>query len=253
MMPSLSSDYSFLIQTTVWDEPEHDFAWELKNAINWNKWFRGESIYRFNTSTILSLKQDFKKLKRPNLVVPIGSVEFVHEYIRLNFGKNNVPKPINVPQELMTTDFCKRKIKNVSAGELTPGWFAKSNDLLKGFTGEFTGKEKLEGNYQTSELIDILSEWRVFVHRGKIVGLQNYSGDPFMVPSKSIILEMIDAYYPSPSSYTLDVAVINTGATVVIEVHNFYSCGLYGFRNYNILPIMFIDWWFQFTRSLEKT
>lgn len=31
-------------------------------------------------------------------------------------------------------------------------------------------------------------------------------------------------------------------------VHDFFSCGLYGFADHNILPYMFKDWFKEFTK-----
>ena len=98
-----------------------------------------------------------------------------------------------------------------------------------------------KGNYQISELIDIDSEWRCFVYNNELVGLQNYIGDFTLFPSIDAIKHMIKEYISSPVAYTLDVGV-NKDNTFVIEVHDFFSCGLYGFFNHKVLPFMFRDW-----------
>ena len=57
---------------------------------------------------------------------------------------------------------------------------------------------------------------------------------------------MIDRYESigdAPIAYTLDVG-INDKGTFVIEVHDFFSCGLYGFADVGILPSM-LNRWFQ--------
>ena len=42
--------------------------------------------------------------------------------------------------------------------------------------------------------------------------------------------------------YTLDVCVTeNRERTEIIELHDFFSCGLYGFEDYSVLPIMWIS------------
>ena len=51
---------------------------------------------------------------------------------------------------------------------------------------------------------------------------------------------MVKAFTNTPKAYTLDVAVLRNGQTVVIEVHNFISCGLYGFASPK-LPLMYCD------------
>ena len=59
------------------------------------------------------------------------------------------------------------------------------------------------------------------------------------------IKAMINAYKTQPIAFTLDVAISNND-TVIIEVHDFFSCGLYGFSEHKILPFMFSKWFFSF-------
>jgi hypothetical protein len=71
--------------------------------------------------------------------------------------------------------------------------------------------------------------------------LQNYSGDFTMFPDVELVLSMIkDFDYQHP--YTLDVG-INDKGTFVVECHDMFSTGLYGFSGYKLLPIMFIQAW----------
>jgi len=56
---------------------------------------------------------------------------------------------------------------------------------------------------------------------------------------------MINSYITQPIAYTLDVGVVND-KTYIIEVHDFFSCGLYGFSNHQILPFMFSRWFNSF-------
>ncbi|MDE7243967.1 MAG: ATP-grasp domain-containing protein [Oscillospiraceae bacterium] len=82
-----------------------------------------------------------------------------------------------------------------------------------------------------SEKIQIKSEWRAFVFRQRLMDIRCYSGDPWLIPNKSAVMSMIDAVGQKYPAYALDVAVIPTESgfqTVIIEVHNFISCGLYG-------------------------
>lgn len=90
-------------------------------------------------------------------------------------------------------------------------------------------------------MVDIKSEWRAFVYKGELLDVRNYSGDFRIFPDISIIEEMIKDYKNSPKAYTLDVAVDDKENTVLIEIHQFFSCGLYGFADYRVLPKMFID------------
>ena len=84
--------------------------------------------------------------------------------------------------------------------------------------------------------------------KGEIVGLQNYAGDFMSFPDTYKIQQMIDAYIKAQIAYTLDVGIFGND-TFVIEVHDFFSCGLYGFSNHNILPFMFSRWFNEFIKK----
>lgn len=121
--------------------------------------------------------------------------------------------------------------------------------------------------YVCSSILDIIySEYRVLVHQDNVVGVQYYSGftsrdlenesssyrnnssksGVLDFPDSDIIKSIIDdikVYRLSgnkfPKSYTLDVAVTPRG-TVLLEVHNFVSCGTYGYCD-NDLIYMYRD------------
>jgi hypothetical protein len=183
--------------------------------------------------------------------VPIGSVEFVSEFLQHFYGLT--PKPINVPEELFSPQFSHRPIYNGTEADvlkLNGRWFVKSNDKIKGFTelllcdrNHVWGIPK--GNYQISAQISIESEWRAFVFDKKLVGLRNYAGEFTKFPNVYTIESMIRAYKSAPVAYTLDVG-INSNGTFVIECHDFFSCGLYGFDDHAKLPLMYHRWFWQY-------
>ena len=90
---------------------------------------------------------------------------------------------------------------------------------------------------------EISDEWRYFVYDGKVVGMKCYVSDDIMnpkVPDKGWVLDKIKRI--DLPAYTLDVATSNNSNTKtpkIVEVHDFFSCGLYGFDDYNLLPYMF--------------
>ena len=80
-----------------------------------------------------------------------------------------------------------------------------------------------------------------------------YSADktidmPYKDNLQSLIKEMVRTYKSAPSVYTLDVAIKDSGETVIIECHRFFSCGLYGFSDYRRLPVMFTRTWKEMIR-----
>jgi hypothetical protein len=98
------------------------------------------------------------------------------------------------------------------------------------------------------------SEWRVFVYNGRVEACQHYQGDPLVFPCRYTIRDMIKEYKSAPPAYTLDVGVIYSGkrdtiiATLLIECHHFYGCGLYGFNSHIVLK-MWADWWEWWKRN----
>lgn len=78
----------------------------------------------------------------------------------------------------------------------------------------------------------------------KMVSEYSYVGGP---------LNKISVNGGNPPAYTLDVAVIernNEYKTAVLEVHNFVSCGLYGFNHPAILLMLKKGWEWEKKRAI---
>jgi hypothetical protein len=223
----------FLIQSNDFGHNVlHDFSWTLVQACDFLKW-KGEQI-EYELSSNVTLDSN---------VIPIGSVEFVSYHLSQVF--NVQCKPINVPEKLNSFFFCKRNVFNGYKTDIKQfPVFVKSMDLLKDNTYILENSSEIkeledEHCYQISSVIDIISEWRCFVFKGKLVGLQNYSGDFTVFPDVDMIKKIISTWNYECPAYTIDIGINENNETLVIECHDFYSCGLYGFENKNILPYMF--------------
>lgn len=238
---------NFLIQT-INGEIKHDFSFTLLESIEYNNWYNNNENIKYQfTNDIVNRTNSL--IPHKTNIIPIGSVEFVLKFLEQFHNKKPLPK--NVPVELFS--FANRHIFNGTKKDLKGHGksFVKSNDNIKGFTDIVNDDYVLpEGNYQISELINIDSEYRCFVHKDKLVGLQNYSGDFTLFPNIEIINRMINNYKNSPIAYTLDVGINDTG-TFIIEIHDFFSCGLYGFSDLKILPYMFSQWYFNFIKKIN--
>ncbi|NDO27972.1 DUF4343 domain-containing protein [[Clostridium] clostridioforme] len=129
-------------------------------------------------------------------------------------------------------------------------YFVKNVSKLKEFNssayeGRIPAPSTLPaGTYLLSEWIDIRSEFRVFVYRDKILAVQNYLGFPLVFPDADKLVKMVEKYRGDdgwPEAYTMDVAVLcqkdQSAETVILEIHPFVSCGLYGF-NHPLIPDM---------------
>lgn len=236
----------FLIQK-IDRKVKDDFSLVLIESVEYYKWFyEKDNLFRIKYFNTFSEDKSFfsnidEKFKNH---IPIGSVEFVTQYLKVYHNKE--VKPRNVPSELFDEYFTGRKIFNGTEKDIDGTKFVKSNDKIKEFTN-ITDKAP-QGNYQISDIIDFESEYRVFVYKGKIVGLQNYSGDFLKFPCVSTIWCMIDVFESSPIAYTLDVGICKD-KTCVVEIHDFFSCGFYGFADYKIVPYMFCDWFNQYINT----
>lgn len=240
----------FLIQK-IDNKVVHDFSFTLLESIRYQNWLQNEKALEFKYfNTHPSDKNWFFKPFH-QFYIPVGTVEFVTAWFQR--FHDHTPKPINVPNELRV--FAGRSIWNADENGFYKGYgklFVKSNDRIKGIVGIFNENEYdfPAGNYQFSEVIKIDSEWRCFVYQNKLVGLQNYSGDFTMFPNVSHIEMMIKDYKSAPVAYTLDVGVFNYCDTFVIEVHDFFSCGLYGFADHSTYPYMLTRWNYEYLRDV---
>jgi hypothetical protein len=174
---------------------------------------------------------------------PVGTVEFVHAAMAV--AGRQPPKPMNIPTQLHTKEFLKRKVVYTTHDgvDLDEENFVKQVDIVKGYAGQTPTADKIpEGVYLVSELVDIESEWRCFVCDGRITDVRRYASCyDAATPDWELAKKMVKAFTSAPPAWTLDVGVGPLG-TFVIECHHFYSCGLYGCCS-SLLPYMHKSWW----------
>ena len=245
----------FLIQK-INNEIRHDFAFTLRESIKFQNWLRGsDEISLRYLNTEMNDNNEFEPFQFKSYhhsYIPIGSVEFVTQYLEHFHGI--IPKPINVPESLYS--FSNREIftgSNYKLHDLKGKWVIKSMEKIKGLMKVEENPDILSvppGNekYQISQYINIESEWRCFVYKGKLRGIQHYVGDFTLFPNVDTIKRMINSYTDAPIAYTLDIG-INDKGTFVIEVHDFFSCGLYGFSEHSILCQMFARWFNEYVNK----
>ena len=228
----------FLIQKDV----QIDFITEVK------------SISPYMEISLENLSQISNKL---DIFVPIGTIEFVHLFMKRS--RLPIPKPINIPKALLHEHFLKRKIEYVHfpntdylekykiSNSGNTYLFIKSVSEAKKLSKVIYNIKDFDNlpsdEYLISEFMEIDSEYRCFVHKDQLIDIRRYSGYMEKLPDFDIIHEMISTYHSSgtaPISYTLDVGITEKG-TILIEVHDFYSIGTYGFSGQK-LSTMFAQW-----------
>lgn len=208
--------------------------------------------------------------------IPVGTIAFVKESLSKQ-GYSNVLRPIEVPYFLQCYDFLKREYRIVEYKDLpkTGRYFVKDVSHLKAsnascvsmnnFGSWFEDYTSLEPNkdiridetkFSISEVLSIQSEYRVLVCDDRVLAVQYYNGDCLVFPNPSFIREILREIeiqralgYLLPRSYTLDIGVCDKGS-FLIEMHNFVSCGTYGFYG-DVLPYMYTEG-INFERDYSK-
>lgn len=227
----------FLVETEN-KKIKFDGQFTLIESVKFMNWLTRSKDYKIIYTDKLEYKESWKKC------IPVGSIDFVSDFLKMYHNKD--VKPINVPEELFK--YCNRNIFNGTEKDIIGEKFVKSNDKIKSFTNICS--EAPEGNYQISDLIEIDSEYRCFVYNKELVGIKNYSGDFTIFPDIIKINEMISEYKSCPIAYTLDIG-INKDGVFVIEVHDFFACGLYGFQEHKTYIQMLSRWFYEYIKKIK--
>ena len=129
--------------------------------------------------------------------------------------------------------YLKNKVYN---DELINGVFVKPYDKLKRFTGfvlttsddwKYTNGAGDSTKVTCSEPVKWLTEYRVPVVNGKALDYCNYSGTPDIEIDKAVVDNMIADWKDAPSAYALDVGLLETGETALVEINDAFALGSY--------------------------
>ncbi len=226
----------------------YEFCYQANEAIRHINWYRNKIVHENWKRSLEDL--NYIKLNKPKKVLHVGSIEFIKKVF--NGLKLELPKPINIPSELNQYEFLKRKISMGYLKDLRFPCFIKPLNELKLFTGCLLESNKdlsllipelkEDTELLISEPINIVSEWRGFVYKGKLVDCKHYSGDFKIGPDYNKAIEMIKSYTLAPVAYTLDIGITDNNETILVEVNDFYSVATYGFGGETYLN-MLIDRW----------
>lgn len=183
--------------------------------------------------------------------IPVGSLDFVQSYLSKVCAIDRM-SPIEVPERLRIPKMLRRAYSIVRYQDLPKNghWFVKDVSALKkgSYIGCISALHNNQSNfklhedhlYQVSSVLNILAEYRVFVHHDRIVGIQFYDGDVLIMPTPTEIKKIQEAVvrysvsHDCPDAYTMDWAIINTECKkeardiAILEVHPFVSVGTYG-------------------------
>ncbi|MEO6305472.1 MAG: ATP-grasp domain-containing protein [Bacteroidia bacterium] len=159
-----------------------------------------------------------------------------------------IPLPLNIPKEILS--YANRKISFGSLKTVIENpqlfdfpLFIKPHVILKGFTSGVIKKNtttnlrllfsdvdqfKIEQLAQISTVVEMESEYRCFINKGKIIGIKHYQSSFELFPDIATIKNMVSDYKSAPISYTLDVAIDDKGKTILVECNDGWCVANYG-------------------------
>lgn len=176
--------------------------------------------------------------------IPVGSVEFVREYM----VSHNIKEPFVNPYPINRFRFLKRDVSfrcGINGRDLHERFFIKPVKL-KLFTGfvfdsraeyydDFT-REQLEVlskhpscDYWVSDVVEFTSEWRYYIQEENIIGYARYDDCDYETPEPKIgivqeYINLLDIKHP----YVLDFGILLNGDTALVEYNDAWAIGLYG-------------------------
>ena len=192
---------------------------------------------------------DYEDVSFSETDIPVGSIEFCERVL----GKKITP--INIPPCLWEHDFTGRTVGIVNKPTLVREICAHDRLFIKSATkckadycGVYHWNDKIPNDdlYFFSTVVNPIAEWRCFVWNGKLLDIRRYLGDfTTTLTEKDIkdiknMIQTIDRNFKNTMpAYTIDIARLEESDDIVImEVHNFVACGLYGFEQMELVPML---------------
>lgn len=135
-----------------------------------------------------------------------------------------------------------------------PPVFAKPVGRRKRFTGHvfrtsddvlFLERASASTPLVCSEVVRWVSESRVFVVRGAIVGIRHYAGDTAVSVDEATVREavrVLEASGEATAGYGVDFGVLATGETALVEWNDGFSLGAYGLEREAYLALTVARW-----------
>lgn len=97
-----------------------------------------------------------------------------------------------------------------------------------------------------SDIVDFISEYRVFILYDRVLGIRHYKGECRVFPNTSILDEMIEISIQSwsdrPNAYSLDLGVTSDGRTLLVEINDSYALGNYGLDSVKYAKLISARW-----------
>jgi len=170
------------------------------------------------------------------------------------------PPPVIVDYPEGCAAFLGRRLSRSTLGEVrnmdwdtgsTPPVFVKPAQHHKAFTGHVisvyrdllrTVSVPADTNIWVSDVVEFVSEWRVFVLKGRVVGCRPYKGDPLIFPDPGTILEIVASLEGMPIAFSVDVGTVASGETRLVECNDGFALGSYGLSSLVYTEFMLHRW-----------
>jgi hypothetical protein len=165
--------------------------------------------------------------------IPVGTVEFCLTWMAR--CAVSVPEPLDFP--LCLAQFLGRRVRQVGGYHNAPAgaWVKPVRTKAWDAHVKPTISPQMpvpEGEVWTSEPLQLLAEWRVYVREGRVLGDGRYDNgeDDSLVFCPETVSAMVAAFENSggaPRGYALDVALTDSGRTVLVEATDGWAIGYY--------------------------
>lgn len=159
-----------------------------------------------------------------------------------------VPAPVPNDYPASLRPLLHRRVWESTVGEVEiregsgtlDGVFVKPKGRVKQFTGFVVesradlwrfGDVSRRQHVHCSEVVHWVSEQRIFVIDGRIVGVRSYAGDPAVTPDEAVIaraLSSLLAAGEAVAGFGIDFGVLANGTTALVEMNDGFSLGSYG-------------------------
>ena len=172
--------------------------------------------------------------------------------LKINYEYNDYPKCLNkyLYRKIWESSIKELKTELFNEGMINP-IFIKPKDKLKKFTGfvikSIDDLNQLNNSGDNikiicSEQVNFISEYRCPVINGEIKDFCFYYGDNNIKIDKSIVQKMVNEFINSPKAYCIDVGVLSSGETALIEVNDAFSIGIYSMPKEVYAELLITRW-----------
>ncbi len=191
-----------------------------------------------------------------------GYIGDVHEALRAL--RKTVPAPLDYPSSL--AKYLDREHKLSTMGEVRKSRHAVFVKPVahKTFTGLVYQNSDARARravvtvpsdspvWVCDRVLPPMSEYRVFVLGGEIVGVKHYKGDWGLAPQRAVVEAAVGDYSGAPAAYSLDFGAFMTDScdkwtpdyhsTVLIEANDAFALGCYGLDSVTYARMISARW-----------